>query len=81
MPYLHTDTADSKGNPVIGRGEICMRGPCISSGYYKNPEKTAETIGKDGYIRTGDVGKVDEDGNLYVVGRVKVRTAWLRCQP
>jgi len=71
LPYLHTDTADSKGQPVIGRGEICMRGPCISSGYYKMPEKTAEEYDEEGWFHTGDVGQFTTDGVIQIVDRKK----------
>jgi len=71
FPYLHTDTKDSKGSPVIGRGEICFRGPCISSGYYKLPDKTAEEYDKDGWFHSGDIGQFTSDGVIQIVDRKK----------
>jgi len=50
-------------------GEIIVRGP-IMKGYYNNPQATAETI-KDGWLYTGDIGRVDEDGYLFLLGRKK----------
>ena len=54
-----------------GIGEILYRGPNIMLGYYKNPELTKETIDKDGWFRTGDLGKFDRQNNLYITGRSK----------
>jgi long-chain acyl-CoA synthetase len=71
LPYLHTDTVSNKGEPVIGRGEICMRGPCISSGYYKLPEKTKEEYDEDGWFHTGDIGQFTADGVIQIVDRKK----------
>ena len=47
-------------------GEIQTRGPMVMRGYFDNPQATAETIGADGWMRTGDLGYVTEDGNIVV---------------
>jgi len=54
-----------------GIGEILYRGPNVMLGYYKNPELTKETIDKDGWFRTGDLGKFDKNNNLHITGRSK----------
>ena len=69
--YLHTDTKGAKGEPVIGRGEICMRGPCISAGYYKLPDKTKEDFDSEGFFHTGDIGQFTADGCIQIVDRKK----------
>ncbi|MFZ2293730.1 MAG: AMP-binding protein [Polaromonas sp.] len=52
-------------------GEIQMRNPALMLGYYKEPEKTREAFTPDGWLRTGDQGRIDAQGNLYITGRVK----------
>ncbi|HEY8351519.1 MAG TPA: AMP-binding protein, partial [Sphingomonadales bacterium] len=52
-------------------GEILARGPGMLKGYYKAPEKTAETIDRDGWLHTGDLGSLDENGNIMFHGRLK----------
>ncbi len=52
-------------------GEICVRGGCVMLGYYKDPEATAEAIDKDGWLHTGDLARVDEEGYYYMTGRKK----------
>jgi long-chain-fatty-acid--CoA ligase ACSBG len=52
-------------------GEICYRGRNIFMGYYKNCEETAKTIDSNGYLHSGDNGKLTKDGVLYITGRAK----------
>ena len=56
---------------IDDNGEILGRGPCVALGYYKNPGKSAETFIDDGWVRTGDKGYLDEQGHLFIVGRVQ----------
>ena len=52
-------------------GELCIRGGCVMLGYYKDPEATAEVVDKEGWLHTGDLARVDEDGYYYITGRKK----------
>jgi long-chain acyl-CoA synthetase len=63
---------DEKGNalPVGEKGEIVIKGENVMLGYWKNPEATADAI-RDGWLHTGDLGYMDQDGFLYVLGRFK----------
>ena len=54
-----------------GEGEICVKGPNVMMGYYKNPEATAAAFDSEGYFKTGDYGKLDEEGWIYITGRLK----------
>ncbi|KAI8966959.1 hypothetical protein BDF20DRAFT_983486 [Mycotypha africana] len=65
---------DDDGNEVPatgGMGELLIKGPTVTRGYYRNPEATAKAIDKDGWLHTGDLVKVDKDGYFYYVDRAK----------
>ena len=55
----------------ISTGEVLLRGPNVMLGYLDDPEATAKTIDADGWLHTGDVGRVDEAGNLKITDRLK----------
>ncbi len=54
-----------------GLGEVLARGPNVMLGYYKNPKRTRAVFTEDGWFRTGDLGRLDEQGRLYLAGRKK----------
>ena len=54
-----------------GVGEVLIRGEMVFEGYYQNPTATADAFTEDGWFRSGDLGKIDKDGHLYIVGRAK----------
>ena len=62
---------DGKYVDLGERGEICIKGPNVMKGYWKNPQATKEVMTSDGFLRTGDVGYMDEDGYVYIVDRTK----------
>jgi len=76
LPLLNTelklvDPGTDKEVPLGEPGEICVKGPQIMKGYYNKPEETKKAIDKDGYMHTGDVAIMDEEGYLRIVDRTK----------
>ena len=68
---LHQKVEIDSPDPRRIPGEILTKGPNVMLGYYKNPEATAETIDQNGWYHTGDLGTMDEDGNVFINGRSK----------
>lgn len=81
--YVNDNRVGSVGKPMgdaevkidspddNGEGEVLIRGSMVFEGYYKNPEATAEAFTEDGWFKSGDLGKFDKDGHLYITGRAK----------
>ena len=68
---LHQEVKIVSPDPKRIPGEILTKGPNVMLGYYKNPEATTETIDRDGWYHTGDLGTMDDDGNVFINGRSK----------
>ncbi|KAJ1987188.1 hypothetical protein H4R33_002977 [Dimargaris cristalligena] len=73
IPNMEAKFVDGKGKELgYGeQGELCIRGPNVMLGYLNNPEATAQTIDADGFLHTGDLGYVDENGEFYITDRFK----------
>lgn len=69
LDYRVTDK-DENGN-LAPRGEVCMRGPGVFMGYYKDEEKTKEAVDPDGWLHSGDVGMLLPNGALKIIDRKK----------
>jgi len=71
MPDVEMKIVDEDGTMLSAGevGEIVARGPRVMSGYWKDEEKTEKTLDKEGWVHTGDMGYVDEDGYFYLAGR------------
>jgi acyl-CoA synthetase (AMP-forming)/AMP-acid ligase II len=71
MPDVEIKIVGEDGNemPAGEPGEIVAKGPRVMSGYWKDAEKTAKTLTPDGWLRTGDMGYMDEDGYIFLAGR------------
>ena len=70
LPVKYTEVKIIDKNDE-GMGEIVVKSPSIMLGYYENPEATAEMFTDDGFLKTGDLGYIDEDGFIYINGRKK----------
>ena len=74
MPRLESRIIDPGSGEVLERGqigELCTRGYAVMSGYWDQPEKTAEAIDADGWMHTGDLARMDADGYVVIEGRIK----------
>ena len=76
LPLPSTDVClkDDNGNTLAAPGEIgelCIKGPQVMKGYWQRPEETANSIDADGWLHTGDMAKMDENGFFYIVDRKK----------
>jgi long-chain acyl-CoA synthetase len=60
-----------KPDPTTGIGEVLVKGPMVTKGYYRNEEETKKLFTEDGWMRTGDLGYLDSDNYLYLKGRLK----------
>lgn len=73
VPNTNCKVIDDDGNdlPLGEAGELCVKGPQVMKGYWQRPEATAETITKDGWLKTGDVAVIGDDGYMKIVDRKK----------
>ncbi|WP_082176407.1 malonate--CoA ligase [Pseudaestuariivita atlantica] len=73
LPGVDLRLTDGKGTPVADGdpGIVEVRGPNVFKGYWNLPEKTAEELLADGFFVTGDIGRIDADGYLHIIGRAK----------
>jgi fatty-acyl-CoA synthase len=73
MPHLEVKIVDGNDAivPLAEPGQLCTRGYSVMSGYWQAPEKTAEVLGRDGWMHTGDLATLDEDGYCRIIGRSK----------
>lgn len=66
---------DGVVQPPNALGEIWIRGPNVAKGYWNRPEETAKAFTADGFFKSGDIGRMDEDGFVYIADRIKVTSS------
>lgn len=73
LPSTDYQLIDEEGNVITNgeAGELCIKGPSIMQGYWNLPEETAHVFSEDGWLKSGDVAKMDGDGYFYIVDRIK----------
>ena len=73
VPSTEVSIQDDDGHvlEIGGIGELCVRGPQVMRGYWNKPEETAKVLSADGWLRTGDIARIDEKGFVYIVDRKK----------
>jgi len=73
VPSTEVSIRDENGMPLpVGEvGELCARGPQVMRGYWQKPDETANVLKPDGWLHTGDMAKMDEQGYVYIVDRKK----------
>ncbi len=73
VPSTECSIQDEDGNhlPIGAAGELCIRGPQVMKGYWNRPDETAKVLSPDGWLRTGDIAQIDEEGFITLVDRKK----------
>ncbi len=75
LPLPSTDIAirdmDGRDVPLGEAGELCIKGPQVMAGYWMKPDETAHVMTEDGYLKTGDIARIDERGYIFIVDRKK----------
>lgn len=73
VPGTVVKVIDDEGNalPLGERGELCVKGPQVMKGYWQRPDATAEVLDEEGWLKTGDIAVIDEDGFVSIVDRKK----------
>lgn len=73
VPSTEVSIRDDAGNelPLGEEGELCIKGPQVMKGYWQRDDETAKVMWDDGFLRTGDIAKIDEKGFVYLVDRIK----------
>jgi acyl-CoA synthetase (AMP-forming)/AMP-acid ligase II len=74
LPNTQAKVVDPVTGEVLGRnqdGELCFRGPQVMAGYLNRAQETAQVVDPDGWLHTGDIGHIDDDGYFWIVDRVK----------
>ena len=73
IPSTYCRLVDTEGNIITNNeaGELCIKGPQVMREYWNRPEETSEVLSNDGWLRTGDIAKMDGNGYFYIVDRIK----------
>ncbi|MBD3664555.1 class I adenylate-forming enzyme family protein [Sulfitobacter aestuariivivens] len=71
LPGVELRIDESVQGGGAGSGEVLVRGPHVMRGYFRNTAETAKALDDDGWLRTGDLGRIDDTGNLHILGRSK----------